>query len=519
MRLFDFGAENGGSKPETLKAVAWPINVWGCYIPDNVNPNLNIIEKLILSLISKGIVKTESEIQEILINQLRLNENLVHNVLQECRVKHFNQNYKKELRLKVDSEKALKAIEGEISPGMDMSDTMKRVYLLQDAVTSLVVPRFNIDQLPSEGESVDLEKGDCVSLGWKYKQQPSTSAINNALRIWGKIFKKMNVGETAVVNGVNLESDSLDEEDEISIKDPMVNALPDKESLSKNIGAITIFDDEPKAFYALGYLKFDPSNPTEITPISPFGPYFDNWFMKLFNKVRVSDSAFEDELELFLIEKQEQFKETVALGNHFDIQLFDDFPAICNDKKYDILKKAIEELSKSVARIRSGEDDTTAFVIKLRTAIEVTFRTVIDANPEIKQMKKTYKIPNGFSKYTFDLRRLVETYRLNPDIQRWYIREGIYHNVINSNQSNTKDNAALILLYANLNPQSGAMNFVQDYDNLFVEIIGLINLGNNVSHGGDKYKNLYLTKEDAENYYSQFENIVRTLFENFMEGK
>ena len=50
MKLYDFGVDSKGRKPEALKALAWPVNAWTCYIPDNVNPKLNILEKLILLL-------------------------------------------------------------------------------------------------------------------------------------------------------------------------------------------------------------------------------------------------------------------------------------------------------------------------------------------------------------------------------------------------------------------------------------------------------------------------------------
>lgn len=518
MKLYDFGADFKGRKPEALKAIAWPVNAWTCYIPNNVNPELNILEKLILSLVSKRIATTKESIKEILVKQLKLNDDLVENVLEECTEKHFNKNFK-ELRLKFDSEKNLAAFEGEITPGMEMSDTMKKVYLLQDAVTNMVVPCFNFEQLPSENDYEYIDDKNCVTLQPVFFAQPRTAAINNALRLWGKIFKSMNSGETVSENSFDMETASVDDEDDaFGLDETPVKTLADKESTPKKIEAITVFDDEPKTYYAKGYLAFNPSNPSEIEVISPFDSYFDNWFMKLVNRLRVADKAFSEELEMFLMEKTEQFKDTVAFGNDLDIQLFDDFPVICNDKKYAILRKAIKELSKDVDRIRKGEDESINFVKNMRTAIEVIFRTVIDENPDIAQLKKTYQGLN-FYQYKFDLRQLVETNRLDSDIKQCYIREGIYKNVINPYQGNTKDNAALILLYANKHPKSAAMRFVEDYDHLFVEVLDLINLGNDASHGGNRYAEMYFSKDEAERYYSQYENIVRALYTCLVEGE
>ena len=63
MKLFDLGVESFGQKPEAIKAIAWPVNAWACFVPENLNPPLNIFEKLILSLIDKKIVSTRSDLK------------------------------------------------------------------------------------------------------------------------------------------------------------------------------------------------------------------------------------------------------------------------------------------------------------------------------------------------------------------------------------------------------------------------------------------------------------------------
>ena len=126
---------------------------------------------------------------------------------------------------------------------------------------------------------------------------------------------------------------------------------------------------------------------------------------------------------------------------------------------------------------------------------------------------------SDFYQYKFDIRHLVETNRLNGDIKQYYIREGIYRNIINPRGGNTKDNAALILVYANKNPKSSVMQFVKDYDNLFIDVFDLVSLGNDAAHAGDKFTDTYFSKTEAERYYAQFENIVRVLYANLVEGE
>lgn len=514
MKLYDFGVKLRGKKPEGLKVIAFPVYAWTCYIPDNINPELNILEKLILSLVNKQVAKTKADLMNILVTQLKLNKALIENVIKECTIKYFNKSFKKELKLNLNAKNLLAAIENDITPDMKMSEVLKKIYLFQDAVTNTVLPIFNIETLPDDNESENIDDENCIILQKKQFEQPKTGAINNALRLWGRIFKAMNSGETVSENSIDLENEPFD----LYNEENQINTLADKDEQPKTIETITIFDDEPKIYFAKGYLAFNPSNPTEIEIISPFGSEFDNCFMKLVNKLRISNKTFAEELEFFLMEKTEQFKDIIAFGNELDIQLFDDFPIICNDPKYVVLKKSIKELSKDVERIRKGEDESINFAKNMRTAIEVIFRVVIQENPDIAQMKKVYKEGNNFFKYKSDLQLFVKINNLNNDIIQQYCTRGIYKNIINQNQGNTKDNAALILLYANKYPSSPAMQFVKNYDYLFVEVFDLINLGNNASHAGSNYAQMYFSKKDAEIYYSKYENIVRALYTHLIKG-
>lgn len=531
MKLYDFGADFIGKKPESLKAIAWPVNAWACYIPDNVNPKLNILEKLILSLVDQGVANTKEDVKDILVKQLQLNEDLVDNVLDNCAKEYLNQSFKKELKLRVEAKKLLEAVEDGISPEMDMSDNTKKVFLFQESVTNTIVPCFNIENLPSDNDYLLIDDKNCVVLPDTYALQPKTADINNALRLWGRIFRNINAGETVAENNVDLSEEYSDAEndDDFGNDETPVKTLADVAEKPKRLDSITVFDDEPRKYMAKGYLAFNPDNPSEIEIISPFGNVLDNWFMKLVNKLRVLNKAFADELELFLMEKTETFKDSVAFGNDLDIQLFDDFPAICNDSKYKKLKRAITELSKDVERIRKGEDESINLAKNMRTAIEVMFRIVIAENPQIEKMKSDFQEIEkqkkgksdkpGYRAYSFSIRQLVETNRLNSDIKPRYQNEGIFKNVISPYQSNTKDNAALILTYAQRNPSSPEMSFVKNYDYIFVEILDLINLGNDASHGGEKFAEMYFSKEDAERYYAQYENVVRALYTNLVGGE
>ena len=94
MRLYDLGVESLGQKPEALKALAWPVNAWACFVPENLDPPLNIFEKLILSLIDKQIVRTKSDLKYVLSKEIGLNGNLVENIVENCCEKHTDKRKK-----------------------------------------------------------------------------------------------------------------------------------------------------------------------------------------------------------------------------------------------------------------------------------------------------------------------------------------------------------------------------------------------------------------------------------------
>ena len=528
MKLYNFGADVRGRQPDTYKPIAWPINVWACYIPDNVNPKLNILEKLILSLVGKGLARTDREIKDILVKQIGMNSDLIDNVLADCKKDYFDKRHGTELVLNTHAKTLLEAIDGEITPEMQMSDLTKKVYLIQDAVTNTVVPCFSVDTLPEDGDYELIEDQNCISLQAIDSSQPKTAAITNALRHWGKIRKAIDSGELSQENQVDMETEPSDFEDEDFILDENpVKALSESTDKPKQISSITVYDDEPKSYFAIAYVAFNPSNPTEIEIISPLGKVYDNWFMKLVNRLRVYDKSFTEELQLFLMERTELFKDRIAFGNDMEIQLFDDFPLICNSPAYADLKKAIRDLSKDVVRFRQGDDETTNFAKNLRTAIEVIFRTAINAHPEIKAQKKDYcgfekdktAFQQDFNRYKLKIRQVVETNRLNADIKQRYSTQGIYKNMADPRSSNPKDNAALILLYASKTPANFATQFVIDYDHVFIDMYDLYHLGTDAGHAGANFTTMNFSLHNVETYYSQYENIVRALFSCFIEGE
>ena len=109
--------------------------------------------------------------------------------------------------------------------------------------------------------------------------------------------------------------------------------------------------------------------------------------------------------------------------------------------------------------------------------------------------------------------------RLTDDIRRRFTNKEIWGNITHPkgtiDRGNPKDNAALLLLYANKNPNSDVCNFVLEYRNIFLELFDLVQVGNGDTHGnyGQNY-----TLQNIEQYYVQYENIVRAMYSHLIEG-
>lgn len=522
MKVFDLGVEQLGQKPEALKALVWPVNAWACYVPDNLVSELNIFEKLILTLIHGKVVKSKNELKNILSEQIGLNKVLVENVVNECCKKYTKDSERrKELELKVDAIELLEKMENGISLDMKMSDTLRKVYLFQDLVTNTVVPCFNINNLPEPYEAMDIDEANCVQIDYNdISTQPKTSSVNNALYYWARIQKDIRTNDVDKDNSINLSSSA--EKDEFAEESDKITTLSEKESKSFNLEHITIYDDEPTKMMLKGYLYFNPENPEDVEVISPFGSNYNNWFKKIVNRVRAVNEQFNEELHLFLDLQKEENKDKIAFNNTLNVDLFDEFPLIINESKYHQLKEKIESLTKNFISIKNGDGSSEDFVGKLRIAIEAILKEVQINNKSIYKIREEFHQSDDYRRYKLDINQTVSNLRLSEDVARRYIGRKIFEHVKDiwkqEYSGNPKDCVAILLVYANRHKNSPVNVFVDQYRDLLLTIPDLCDMGsNNALHYNGKTLNL--TVEEVENYYADYENIVRAIFPLLIEGE
>lgn len=114
VRLYDLGVECVEHQREKIKMFAWPIAAWKCYIPNSLSPDINILEKMVLMLVSRCLAETKGDIRAILCDQIGMNSELVKNVIDTCIEKYMDKRHSK-LVLNENAKKLLASVNDGIS--------------------------------------------------------------------------------------------------------------------------------------------------------------------------------------------------------------------------------------------------------------------------------------------------------------------------------------------------------------------------------------------------------------------
>ena len=544
VKMYDFGADTKSVSANERRPFAWPVAIWSCYIPENESQDINILEHLILQLVNKGY----KEPKAILCTKVGFNKELVEASLESCMDKgYFDRRYS-EITLSEDGKKMLGKYDNPYSANLETSKKSKKVYMIQDLVTKSVIPIFNIEKLPQfyieDDSAIEIHYDNFTG------KKPRSASQKTAMRYWARLCHNKRKG---LISGSNIidvslppeKAESVDEfipfEDEVDWEtlstavnesEKEVITLADKEAeieeqkQETNIKNLTIMDDSPEVYWARGFIAINRNAPDEIMIISPFGESLDDWFRTVINRLRTCDSGLEEELQLFLMLKRDELKDTIAFQNDLDIALFNEYPYVCNDPEYRAVKKTIMELTKEKIRFENGEDETIGFAKALRPVYEASLRLVVKNNPELFRHREL-----SYDDYKNNLRMLVNTYSfLDNDVYREYQGYGTYVNMTKTNEEEGYAAAffALILMDAWANKNGKSMELLRNIPDLPIRIKELTSnsvkrsgKGENtaVMHGGNEVADFHSTVEKALRQYEEFENIFRAIYNRFMEGK
>ena len=121
------------------KQIAWPVYAWKAILPTVLTDELDILQKLILSLAKINKLKDAT-----ILFQLGISKELVQAVKQSCILQGY---LDKESSLTKSGEQLL-TNSMNIEQGMLMN--FEHVYIFRDALTGDIIPNFNVAELPRE---------------------------------------------------------------------------------------------------------------------------------------------------------------------------------------------------------------------------------------------------------------------------------------------------------------------------------------------------------------------------------
>ncbi|WP_155834104.1 hypothetical protein [Butyrivibrio sp. VCD2006] len=473
---------------------------------------------------------------------------MIDAAIESCRNEgYFDERYK-ELKLSNDGKSIVAKYDNPYLSDLEASKKNKKIYMIQDMVTKSVIPVFDITKLPD----YYLDDPSAIEVKYEnnYGKKPKSAAMRTALRYWAKLCNNRRLGIEIGSNTIDCSETPVDKdemdgyipfEDEIDWETVQedgsvveeVKTLADKEEEDKQkqeldqVTNLTILDDSPEYYLARGFIAINRNAPDEIIIISPFGEILDDWFRTVINRMRACDKGFEEDIQLFLMEKKEELKDSIAFGNDLDIDLFDKYPYVCNDPEYKAVKRTIELLTKSRYRFENGEDESAEFAHNMRKAYEASLRLLVKHNKYLYDCQKL-----EFWEYSQKLNTLVKSYSfLSEDIIKEY--KGVYNNMLkcNDDDGNAPGYMAMILIDAWENKNGISMELLRSLSSLPLSIKEYTSnlkaykggrrkgAGNIASHGGDELADLSFSLTEIERQYREFEENFAALYNRYMEAE
>lgn len=531
VQVYDLNCDCEGISAEERQPIAWPVAMWRCNIPENIESKINALEKLILSLIAIGDV----DVRDVLCSQVGLDRTLVNTAIAECQAKGYINKKETKFTLNKAGESMLSGFNNAYLEDQKMSENLNVIYVFQDLITQSVIPCFNIKNKPVGWEYFDDENIIKVHYPDFRGDKPKTAAIESALRYWSKISNRV----TPVPEPKDTTNTDITTLDEISGFDPNEEdidwrglagsesdatvTMADKEAMeqgkSERVDVLTIYDDHPDIIFLKAFVAIDVDNVDEPILISPFGNSFDSWFRTIFRRLRVVDKDFDAEIDLFIEDRKEVLADKIAFNNDLEIELFDRFPVICNAPKYSGLKASISDLYKAKNRYFNGDTETGTrdLNVKFGTALQSLLKEVLKSHSSLIRGKEL-----SFDDYRIKIETLRNSYpalRQDTGIRTYADSRQLYRN----SQVEIPDKAyatacvALMLLDANDNPGGKSMMLLHAYPEFVSDVSYVSGERNKIDHANEGFEKIKYTPEEVRKKFDTFEKIVTSIYGYFLE--
>lgn len=496
------------------KVIAWPVRMYECLVPDNIGQSINPLQKLILGLIKDNKNSVNNLLKNFLLTEIGLQENFINNLIEECQDKGFIVIKEGIASLTNKGKETIRYFDSteDYIPNVD---SLKKVYLFQDLVSGMVIPYFSMSQPPTNKTFIDDDKIIEISKS-KTNNRVSIQQIKNATLRWKRIYKEIKNEDSFVEREIEIE-------DEDMFVDQPQQIYQEKDNLLNEEKGFYLEDEKGKEFYLRGFIVFDEKNIEQVKVVSPFGKYFDFWFSKILGFEAKSNQILKEKLEIFILEKKEEFKDIIPFDDPENVEIFKDVPQICNDEKYQNLKKVILEFDANLkAYKREGKVFVSSVLTSIRRVLEVLTKYCVNSVEDIESIYDFYREEKCcFEHYKTDLEYFFVVNNF-PEEMRWLSNnKEIYTNLQNqinrkgkneNDTGNTKNHVGILMLYAFRNEGSKVYSFIKDYTSIILDIFWLAGEGNDGTH---KIENLK-TQEELDKVVNKLNGVIRVCFKELL---
>lgn len=490
--------------------LAWPVKVYKCLIPADVSKEVNILEELILKLI-KNVFTERNILKNFLKCEIALDEKLINNVISDCEDKGLIAVKDSKISLSPKGKETLANLESQIVD-LTKCNMLKKVVVFQDLVSGRVIPCFSKDQPPVNFEKAE-GNSEWLILPKKQTNPIKIKNIKNAILYWDKIYKAMRTGESTKKIDIDVSEGDL-----FDIK---TIAPIQEDSYIEIDKGFEIIDNKPEEMYIKALMYTDEVNCLTPKIESPFGESLNSWFEQVFMLELAMTHEIKEMIELFIEESKEEFKDKIAFENKENIELFDEFPIICNDEKYESLKQIIERVYITKNQVVEKGQDVGIVLSALRIFGAEIVRVMLKSIHNIESIYNMYVGDNGVKKYRSNLEYVFCTNNGLESCEYFAHNEDLFNHIQDiikrkkeKDDIEIKPGLILLLLYSVNYPDCKITQFIRDYPNIIVELKDISFDGNSGAHKA-------ITKIDQNKVFRkipEYMNIVRVVFSQYINN-
>lgn len=496
------------------KNIAWPIYVWKCILPIQMGDDIDVLQKLLLA------TRVTNKEQYFLVEKLGFSKDLLQSVREKC----IDEGYLTNQGEVTDIGREKVINKNFYASDFDDASRCEKIYLLKDAISGDVIPNFSIDDIPRLRE----DKDDKLVLpeNNSNRKKPSILDITLGLKTYHRLNKVRKENQQAYctenieISEYDFDDDEvewtdIDEKGDIEVKGENKVQNYEDEKKKNIITNIKIWDNTPELIYVDSNIYIDPDKPNEWRVRSPLGRDEDAWFTSRLRTETYKNSHIKEEIDFFVEISRDELKDKYAFDNHYNIELFNQFPKIANYPEFKYLKDEIESVKRVELRIKGGDEDYDTLFLRCQKSLECLFGLCIS------KIKNRFDIVKNINKDDFKYQVNYIASQIGINLPQNYLSFQICKSLFyvpKLKSGSIKDRALFMLYDAYYNKDSTSLYILKAMPEFYENINLIANNRNNTSHFNHVSKEKTDFDKEVVQCLQCFNELIIVLFSHYFRG-